>query len=96
MLSLILPDLFHLSYVAERASKTLESDLLAQDYTPPRADFTNFFHSMAMWMDALTSCFHLLIKVLHSATELSCLINSTFPGGNEHSTRVSLKKKRKE
>lgn len=56
MLSLILPDLFHLSYMVSEREQDLESGLLAQDYAPPGADFTNFFHSTVMGMDALTSC----------------------------------------
>lgn len=67
----------------------MESGLLAHDYAPPGADFTNFFHSTVMWMDVLTSCLHLLIKVLRSATDLSCLISSMFPEGNEHEAHVS-------
>lgn len=63
--------------------KTLESNLLVQDNTPPWADVTNFFHSTVMWMDALTSCFHWLIKVLCSTTDLSYLINFPFPRGNK-------------
>lgn len=89
MLSHILPDLFHLSYMVSESEQDPESGLLVQDYAPPGADFTNFFHSTAMWMDALTSCLHLLIKVLHSATDLSCLISSTFPRGNERKACVS-------
>lgn len=42
---------------------------------------TLHFHSIVMWMDELSSCFHLLINILHTATYL---INSIFPRGNEH------------